>query len=242
MKKTLIAVLSLAAISLSGVNGQVIASFEESGAGGDLSGAFPINFITDSITGITLTADSNLQTATLAAGPGATIGTSGGSLGFSSLTVATLNDAITGNVYQSFTLTPSAGYQLNISGVTFNADASNTSSTFNFDLLSSVTGFTSSDSLGTVSVINGAAASTTIDTSAVTGLQGVTSSFEFRIYASRSAGSGTAAYYADDGVNSGLFAINGSVTAVPEPTTWALIGLGTAFVLWRIRRKKAARS
>jgi hypothetical protein len=32
------------------------------------------------------------------------------------------------------------------------------------------------------------------------------------------------------------------VEHVPEPSTWALIGIGTAFVLWRIRRKKAARS
>ena len=34
----------------------------------------------------------------------------------------------------------------------------------------------------------------------------------------------------------------GSVTlgAVPEPSTWALIGLGSAFLLWRIRRKNPA--
>jgi hypothetical protein len=29
---------------------------------------------------------------------------------------------------------------------------------------------------------------------------------------------------------------------VPEPSTWALIGLGSAFVLWRIRRKPANRA
>jgi hypothetical protein len=29
---------------------------------------------------------------------------------------------------------------------------------------------------------------------------------------------------------------------VPEPSTWALIGLGSAFVLWRIRRKVATRA
>jgi len=27
------------------------------------------------------------------------------------------------------------------------------------------------------------------------------------------------------------------ITAIPEPSTWALIGLGGAFVLWRLRRK-----
>jgi hypothetical protein len=45
------------------------------------------------------------------------------------------------------------------------------------------------------------------------------------------------------GSNSGNFTIaqvNVATTfaeAIPEPTTWALIGLGTAFVLWRIRRR-----
>lgn len=29
------------------------------------------------------------------------------------------------------------------------------------------------------------------------------------------------------------------VTAIPEPTTWALIGLGSAFMLWNLRRKRS---
>jgi trimeric autotransporter adhesin len=35
---------------------------------------------------------------------------------------------------------------------------------------------------------------------------------------------------------------NFQLTVVPEPSTWALMGLGCAFVLWRIRRKHAARA
>ena len=31
-----------------------------------------------------------------------------------------------------------------------------------------------------------------------------------------------------------------SASAVPEPSTWALIGIGSAFLLWRIRRKNSA--
>jgi fibronectin-binding autotransporter adhesin len=31
----------------------------------------------------------------------------------------------------------------------------------------------------------------------------------------------------------------GTLTVVPEPSTWALIGVGAAFVLWRLRRRKA---
>jgi FlaG/FlaF family flagellin (archaellin) len=36
----------------------------------------------------------------------------------------------------------------------------------------------------------------------------------------------------------GLGIDNFQLDVVPEPTTWALIGLGSAFVLWRMRRKR----
>jgi fibronectin-binding autotransporter adhesin len=32
---------------------------------------------------------------------------------------------------------------------------------------------------------------------------------------------------------------NGTLTVIPEPSTWALMSFGAAFVLWRIRRRKA---
>lgn len=32
---------------------------------------------------------------------------------------------------------------------------------------------------------------------------------------------------------------NGTLTVIPEPSTWALMSFGVAFVLWRIRRRKA---
>jgi len=42
------------------------------------------------------------------------------------------------------------------------------------------------------------------------------------------------------GANSqGIGLDNVSVTAVPEPSTWALIGLGSAFAIWNIRRRRA---
>jgi hypothetical protein len=30
----------------------------------------------------------------------------------------------------------------------------------------------------------------------------------------------------------------GTLTVIPEPSTWALIGVGSAFVLWRLRRRR----
>jgi hypothetical protein len=238
MKKILLSIAAASTFAAASLHGQTIASFEETGAGGDLSSDYPIDFINDSITGITLTADSNLDTAILALGSGASAGIAGGSLGFAGLTTSTFSDAISGNVYQSFTLTPSTGFLLNISGVTFNAAASSATSTFNFNLLSSLTGFTTSDSLGSFSIVNGANVTTTIATSGFDELQGVTSSVEFRIYVNRSAGAGTVAYFADDGVNGGLFSFNGTVDAVPEPSTYALLALsGLALAGYAARRR-----
>ncbi len=238
MKKILLSISAASIFAAASLYGQTIVSFQETGAAGNLAGAYPIDFSNDSITGITLTADSNLDTAILALGSGATAGTAFGSLGFAGLTTSTFSDAISGNVYQSFTLTPSTGFLLNISGVTFNADASNETSTFDFNLLSSLTGFTTSDSLGSFSIVNSGNVTTTIATSGFDELQGVTSSVELRIYVNRSAGTGTAAYYADDGVNGGLFSINGTVDVVPEPSTYALLALsGLALAGYAARRR-----
>lgn len=35
---------------------------------------------------------------------------------------------------------------------------------------------------------------------------------------------------------------NFSLTAVPEPSTWALIGIGSAFMLWNLRRKRSLKA
>jgi hypothetical protein len=46
----------------------------------------------------------------------------------------------------------------------------------------------------------------------------------------------------DSGTDGGLAVddVSFSASAVPEPSTWALIGLGSAFLLWRTRRKNSA--
>jgi hypothetical protein len=51
---------------------------------------------------------------------------------------------------------------------------------------------------------------------------------DFRFSWTNGAGAGSNAHIGVD---------NFSLTAVPEPKTWALIGIGTSFMLWNLRRR-----
>lgn len=60
------------------------------------------------------------------------------------------------------------------------------------------------------------------------------------LYSYTDVGAGQMTSIATAGAN---YAFRGlAFSPVPEPSTWALIGLGSAFVLWRIRRKVATRA
>jgi hypothetical protein len=56
---------------------------------------------------------------------------------------------------------------------------------------------------------------------------------DFRWTWTTGAGSGNNAHIGIDNV---------SVTAVPEPTTWTLIGIGSAFMLWNVRRRRSVQA
>lgn len=189
------------------------------------AGQFPLNFLGSSPTGIALYADSNLQTASLAIGPGATVGTATDSIGFGSAgDASTLAGALSGNEYFSFSLAPKTGYSIDVTSLSFAAEASSNTSTFIFSLFGSLTGFSAGNVLGTFSVVNGAENQPTVNLSSFSEYRSISSSMEFRIYVHRTAGTGTAAYFADDfaGTNN-LFAINGSVSPVPEPSSFAAL-------------------
>ena len=104
-------------------------------------------------------------------------------------------DAIAANDYVSFTVTPDAGYKLDLSTLTLKAGYTNSrADTFDAltkSVLSNVDGFTEPALLGEVATDNSVALDTsgdfiyqdlTIDLSALARFQGITTATEFRVY------------------------------------------------------------
>ena len=235
MKKTLIAVLGLAA-SLAGVQGQVFTGNFTFGTGGNVTsfvynGAPATNVTVSALTknGVTSTSSSgNFRGSNWALDAGS----------------ATLTGSIDASKYFEFSLTPSVGFTLNISSFTFGVGRSGTGPR-SFQWRSSldsfaapISGYTTvhaalNQSSGVLTYAADATTSATNNTLTFPtpnyqNLAGVT--FRFYGYNAEAAG-GT-------GGLEGNFMFTGeAVSAVPEPSTWALIGLGSAFVLWRLRRK-----
>ena len=119
----------------------------------------------------------------------------------------TLADSITGNDYFTFTLTSHTGFQLNLTSFAYTGQASATGPVA-FSFRSSIDSF--ANTIGSATVVG-----TTISLSDPS-FQGLKSATEFRFYA----GGGTGGTYS---INE--FGFSGSVTAVPEPTSIALVSL-----------------
>jgi hypothetical protein len=160
--------------------------------------------------------------------------------------------AITNGNYLAFTLTPNAGYTMSLSSITFQAASGSTSLTSNraFFLVSEATGGTFSASsavlrtdrtpVGGGTMANQAATITntiptdySVDLSGITRFQSISSSAiqTFRLYIQ--VPTTTQAVTFDDII------VNGTVTAIPEPSTFAAFAgfatLGLAFY----RRRRA---
>lgn len=152
--------------------------------------------------------------------------------------VNSLAAAITANDYFSFTVTPDVGQEVSFSSLflRYSVGANVRPATTVFSLLSSATGFTASDGLGTVTADLPSASSATGTGTFTLGqalLQNVTTAVTFRLYVYNT------------GINpmtriaiGQLSAINGTpdltldgtIAAIPEPSTWALLTLGLACV------------
>ncbi len=226
MKKTLLAVLSLAAVSLAGVNGQVL-SWDMQGVAGN-STTVPANTIASN-----LETTAGLNTLSRTGLTAATAGNSFNSTNWNN--TSTFNEA---DKYISFSLTPSSGYQITTSSLTYAVNGSNTApntgrwgykigsgsfvlqdpTPFTFALASQTWAFTEFTTTETVEFRFWVYGTTAIN----------------NVNPAATAGAGRVGNIAGNDL-----VLNGSVTAVPEPSTIAFLGfasLGLCFMIWRRRR------
>lgn len=146
----------------------------------------------------------------------------------------TLSNALANNDYLAFTISPLQA--LSMQQVTFVVKTV-TGATFDYNLFSSLTGWTTNDSLYSNNNASSTSLQTnTVDLTGVSALQNVSSDLEFRVYGYRSAAGNTAFEFANGGsiLDVGIYA-----TAVPEPSTVALLALGFGAMAFAGRRKIA---
>lgn len=138
---------------------------------------------------------------------------------------STEGNAVTGNKYITFSVTPSSA--LNFTSLSFDYFLASASSAEFFALRSDAGGdnFTTTIASGTLTTINAWTANTPLDLSSVTSLQNTGSTVNFRFYVW-----GAAAI--TDITRFDNITLNASV--VPEPGTTMLFGLGSiALLVWR---------
>ncbi len=135
------------------------------------------------------------------------------------------------NAYLQFTVTPGAGFSLNLLALCFNADYGWSSA--RFAVASSLDGFTGVIDDEAVALQQPTSSLYTINLSGAT-YQNLTAPITFRIYDYNPATSGGVG--PDVGFNNLL--LKGTVSAVPEPTTLAILGVG-GLALLGLRRRQA---
>lgn len=146
--------------------------------------------------------------------------------------------AITANDYISFTITPVAGYQLNLTSLQFaylvlGADNAVQESTYRVYADVPGFGFTSGNSVGSaVGAINQTTYSTTPAFSlANSAFQNITTSTEFRIYISDRTSNSASVFASLDNV-----VLSGNSVLIPEPSSLMLVGASGFLVLLRRRK------
>ncbi len=156
-------------------------------------------------------------------------------------TVNTLAVAISNDVSFKFTITPVGGAILNFTSISGLVRRSATSSTRGWALRSSLTGTTDLALDSAISAFRNNAMESlspdfgTLNLSGVTALQGVTGAVTFVIYANTGTGPTPSTGRVLDFDN---IQVLGNVTAVPEPSAFALLGVGMLAMLIVNRRRR----
>jgi FlaG/FlaF family flagellin (archaellin) len=255
MKKTLLAILGLAAVSLAGVNGQVVITSSS-------NFTYSQNFNTLPTTGTTNTWTDNStipawysSRTVLLAGPGSSATAGLWSYGSSNSTDRALGFLSSGSLGGNFSVVflnnsgsaiSFSDIKLSFTGEQWRGNSNNSTLVFGYRTSSTPI----NDSTSGVYTIN----SNFNFTSPVGGITGGTvdgslsqNQQSFTNLSLDSTGSLSSGDYLalrwDRGTQTngaGLGIDNFQLDVVPEPSTWALIGMGSAFVLWRIRRRSIA--
>ena len=174
--------------------------------------------------------DPNLTAADISRGAGVTAAAAGScitSTGWATgTTLSTAN-----NDYYTITLTPASGFGLNLTSLVFSTQISSQGPA-NASVRTSLDGF-ATDAGAFVPTTTNARVSIPLNGPSFTS---ITAPIEVRIYGYNAVASG-GTFRIGSGATPNLL-VNGSVAAIPEPTTLALLAFGGAGMMTRLRRKK----
>ena len=217
LKSTVIAAIVLASSAFAA---QAQINWNFSDLNGTPDGGIPPNVTVSDLTA----GNSALAFNTTSASSGYTGATGGGNAAVSAV-AGTLN--INTSTYYQFTLTPASGYQINATDFTFGTRITASGPTL-ISLRSSLDGYTTD--LATQAGVNDSA--WRLVTMAFTASGAMDEAVTFRLYGS--GGSSTASNWRIDDLN-----FTASAALVPEPSTYAMMGLGAMLLVGfqRFRRK-----
>ncbi|NJK92548.1 MAG: PEP-CTERM sorting domain-containing protein [Blastochloris sp.] len=210
MKKLLLILAAMAAVS--GAQAQVIWTNPITATNPSLDNPFT--------TGQTF--NTNVTVSGIGRGTGITGNAGGDRYNAGGWNNADLAATIVDNAYFTFTLQANTGFEIDFNTFAYTGQASGTGPT-GFAFRSSVDSFAANLGAPTATGVS-------IDLSAAS-FQNLTGPIEFRLY-----GFGASSAAGTFSVND--FTFSGNVAVVPEPSTYALLGLGLG-ALWVLRRQRS---